>query len=319
MLGVLILLPALGLAQGLTVVVSPEATVSGSYITLGDVAVITGAEPDRIEALRQTQIGDAPAAGRSLVLSKDLFNARLFNKGIDLSGINWEIPGTIKITAASQLLSGDVITEEAKRYLLGQFSDKNSQDLTVSTLSNQPDLHLAPGHITLKAGAQRGTRPGAFNAVDVNVLVNGELKTTAVVRFKIDLLEDVVVTAKVLAPGAVLTADNLKMEKRNVAKSSGIDYVTDLNKVLGLAVKRGLAAGVILDNNLVNKPVIVKRGQEVIITAKAQGLEIAVPGLAMQEGYEGQVIRIQNKTSKKFLSAKVIDADTVRVIVPGGG
>jgi len=316
---VFFLFPGTAGAEGLTVIVAAETILPGPHITLGDVAAISGDNHARIEALRHLKIGNAPFAGRSIVLPMNIFGTRLLNKGVDLSGIEWKVPPYVKITAAHQILKSTEISAVAKDCILAQFAGKTSEDLIINQIGRQSDLVLPPGELTLNARLVQSSHTGLTACVDVDVLINGKLQNTIKMRFQVKLFEEVAVTTKPIAAGKVLTAENLKMERRDTSQgNSNIEYITDLNKVMGLTVRRTIGAGLALNAAALVKPRIMKRSNQVNIIAQSGGIEIVTTGIALQDGYEGQIIRVQNQNTRKIISAKIIDAETVKVLLHGG-
>jgi flagella basal body P-ring formation protein FlgA len=54
-------------------------------------------------------------------------------------------------------------------------------------------------------------------------------------------------------------------------------------------------------------------GSMIHITAKMGDANVQVQGIALQDGKNGQVVRVRNTVTKKIVSGTVIDADTVQV------
>ena len=106
---------------------------------------------------------------------------------------------------------------------------------------------------------------------------------------------------------------NLRSERMDIGKL-GAGYYTDLNKVVGLASRRSLKPGMVLIDSMLVKPVLVKRGAAVNIVARIGSLEVTALGQAMQDGTQGQLIKVQNVNSAKFISARVLDGTTVQVL-----
>jgi flagella basal body P-ring formation protein FlgA len=52
----------------------------------------------------------------------------------------------------------------------------------------------------------------------------------------------------------------------------------------------------------------------VIIEAKTPFLNIRTPGIVMQDGAAGDIVAVKNISSKREITAMVIDSKTVRVI-----
>jgi flagella basal body P-ring formation protein FlgA len=88
-------------------------------------------------------------------------------------------------------------------------------------------------------------------------------------------------------------------------------FLTDINKAVGLQAVNFLRPGTVLNSFSLRQPALIKRGSTVNILARAGGLEVSTVGIAMQDGILGQIIRVQNANSRRFLSAKVLDGSSV--------
>ncbi|MDF2635242.1 MAG: flagella basal body P-ring formation protein FlgA, partial [Pelosinus sp.] len=70
----------------------------------------------------------------------------------------------------------------------------------------------------------------------------------------------------------------------------------------------------VITDSMVNKPVLIKRGSMVILIALVGSMEVTASGQAMQDGYEGQLIRVKNVNSNKIVLGKVIEENKVQVL-----
>ncbi|BBB91539.1 MAG TPA: flagellar basal body P-ring formation chaperone FlgA [Methylomusa anaerophila] len=303
--------------DAITVNVAAEAQLSSPYIALGDIAGIIGGNEARLDSLRRLNLGSAPIPGQTLVFTKELLGARLVAAGVDLSGITWNIPNQVKITSASQVLSGDKILLEAKNFAEKQVKTGYAGECTITPLGNQRDLTLPPGYVTLHMDAPAGIRYNGSTAIQVNVLVDGQPAAVARVRFDIRLYQDVIVTAKLINAKEKVSLENCRLERRDIGRITP-GYITDFNKIREMSVRRTLPAGIVLTGLMLDKPVIIKRGTMITIVGGDSGIEVTAAGIALQNGYEGQLIQVQNANSKKLISAVVADAGTVRVPIYSG-
>jgi flagella basal body P-ring formation protein FlgA len=94
--------------------------------------------------------------------------------------------------------------------------------------------------------------------------------------------------------------------------------MTDAGKVVGLMARRQIAAGMPLNEALLDKPPLVKSGNAVMIMARIGDITVTASGKALQEGGEGEIVRVQNLSSNKILTARVVDKATVEVIIYSG-
>ena len=90
-------------------------------------------------------------------------------------------------------------------------------------------------------------------------------------------------------------------------------YITDSKQPIGFIMKRMTNSGSVLEESMLDKPVILKTGSMIHITAKMGEANVQAQGIALQDGKNGQVIRVRNTVTKKIVSGTVIDADTVQV------
>jgi flagella basal body P-ring formation protein FlgA len=316
LLAVLCLLAAPAWAAPVAVAVNAEVTVTGPQLTLGELASITGDDKDRIKELAAIKLGNAPSPGHRLALTSDALGARLAAANADLSEITWTVPPTIVVTTAAQTISGERLAAAAAEALQNQLGGDGDNELAITPLGTAPDIQVPLGHVDLKADMPAGIRYNAPTGVVVSVSTDGRPFTTVSLRFNVKAYQQVVVAARNIAAREEITTENVRVERREIGKMAG--YVTSIDKVLGLAARRPVTAGTPLTEAAVDKPVLIKRGTNVTILVKAGGMVITAGGQAMQEGREGEVIRVQNVISKRIVSARVVDTNTVQVIIYGG-
>jgi flagella basal body P-ring formation protein FlgA len=296
-------------AQGMTVVIPAEASVSGQYFTLGDVAVIYSDDAERTDNLRRIRLGHTPAPGHSYVINKELILARLHAANVfAATDITWNIPAQLTVTASSQAVSGKQLLEQAEQYLKATVTG----DATITALGEPQDALVPPGIVTYKIMLPYGIRYNTPTNISVGIQVDGQVITQAIVRFEIKKYLQVAVAAKSLSAGEVITADNTTFERRDIGRLMP-GYFTELAKIQGLSVKRPMAPGVVLTESMLKKAVIITRGKPVNIIAQIGNIQVMVAGTALQNGSEGQFIQVKNTSSRKVIIGRVIDDTTVRI------
>lgn len=303
-----------GFAQGITIVVSPTASVGGPLITLGQVAEISGDDTPWVNSLGQLKLGNAASPGSSVVLTKELLNMRLVATGSDFSGIVWSIPDSITVTTSSQSISGQAFINKAIDAIKGQIGlQLSSEDFAIAPNGSVQDVITPLGRIELTTTMPYGIRYNMATPVMVAVSVNGQAFTKVPVKVDVKRYQQVVVAANAIHPTDLFSAENLRYQRMNIGRLEA-GYFTDRNKVLGLASRRSLQPGMVITDFMAVKPILIKRGDNVNIVARIGSMEITAMGQAMQDGKEGQLIRVKNVNSTKVISAKVLDGATVQVL-----
>jgi flagella basal body P-ring formation protein FlgA len=186
-------------------------------------------------------------------------------------------------------------------------------DLTITELSSGQDNVVPAGGLSFAVELPYGIRYNMPTTVSVSLMVDGRLYAKEILKFDVRLYRQVVVAARNMAVGETVTTESVRYERMDVGRLAP-GYVTDMDKLAGLVTRRSVASGQPLNGSMVQKPVMVKRGSIVTIVARVNGIEVSVYGQSLQNGREGQVIRVKNINSNKTVAAKVIDSGTVEVL-----
>lgn len=135
------------------------------------------------------------------------------------------------------------------------------------------------------------------------------------VPVKVTLRQSVVVAALPLERGKVLAPGDVLLAERELGAING-GYLTSTEAVAGQVLRRAVPAGAALAPALLEAPVLVRRGQAVTVQAKSGALTVQAPAVARGDGALGQVIEVQNVSSKKILQAIVKNEKTVEIYLP---
>lgn len=305
-------------AEGILVTIDPDVTVAGPGLTLGEISRITGDDQERVRALGAARLGNAPSPGHRTLLTADTLGTRLAATGFDLTGITWQVPPAITIATAAQTVSGESLAATATEALRRQLglADDSDAAATISPFGAAADIMAPLGKVDLRAELPTGVRYNAPTSVVVYVSTDGRPFTSVSLRYTVKAYQRVVVAARNIAAKEEITADNVRAERREVGRLAG--FVTDVGKVVGLAARRPITAGTLLTEAALDRPVILRRGAAVTILVQTGEMAVTAAGQALQDGREGDAVRVQNTNSKKTITARVVDAHTVQVVIYSG-
>ncbi|WP_229446057.1 flagellar basal body P-ring formation chaperone FlgA [Massilia sp. LC238] len=122
----------------------------------------------------------------------------------------------------------------------------------------------------------------------------------------------VAVTAMPLRAGEVLGIDHVTLERRDVTLIG--DAIGALDAAMGQTSRRSLRAGEVLRANQLVAPQVVKRGDQVLMVARHEGIEVSMAGEALDAGAQGAVVRVRNTASGQVLRMRVAGAGTVEPV-----
>jgi flagella basal body P-ring formation protein FlgA len=122
----------------------------------------------------------------------------------------------------------------------------------------------------------------------------------------------VAVAASPVAAGETLTDAAVTLERRDITLVP--DAVGDPQAVVGQSSRRMLRAGDILRSGQLAAPVLVKRGDQVVMLARRDGVEVSTSGEALDSGARGAVVRVRNGGSGQVVRMRVTAAGTVEPV-----
>ena len=121
----------------------------------------------------------------------------------------------------------------------------------------------------------------------------------------------VAVTAGPVAPGQVLTDDDLVLERRDI---SALSDTVGAAAAVGQASRRSLRAGEVLRQSQLAAPMLVKRGEPVVMIARVDAIEVSTAGEALDSGAQGAIVRVRNVANGRVVRMRVTDAGTVEPV-----
>jgi flagellar basal body P-ring formation protein FlgA len=125
---------------------------------------------------------------------------------------------------------------------------------------------------------------------------------------------EVLVLKAPAAAGARLAVADVVHETRREA-GLPVEYVTDPGALARHTLRHPLGAGAVLTQDMLLPDLIVRHGEEVTIAAGYDGIAVRTGGKALQDGREGERIRVQNLASLRVIEG-VVDADRVIHVTP---
>jgi flagella basal body P-ring formation protein FlgA len=120
---------------------------------------------------------------------------------------------------------------------------------------------------------------------------------------------EVLVARRALERDAELTAADFQLENRRVPGALGA-YVTDIGALAGQRLRRPLTGGEPLSFEALAPAFLIHRGQQVVLIARAGGLEVRMAGIALADGRASESIRVQNLSSQRIVEG-IVRSDTL--------
>ncbi len=286
---------------GEKVSVRKSVQVDSHLVRLGDIFTISGDKAN-------IEIAYAPEPGKRAV-----FDARWLFRVAKAYKIDWR-PLSSRIRTIVTRDSEVIDRAEIEDLLLAALAEKGADPNAEVDLSNRLiRLHVpsdAAGAVEVEEVTydQRSRR---FTAYITTPSGNGSARRTRVRGRLFTTTEIPVLNRRILA-GEIIKREDLEWIKVRNARMQPNTVVNETDLV-GRTPRRGLRAGYPIQVSAVQRPILVAKGSLVTMLLRTPQMLLTAQGKALQNGSEGDVIRISNSQSKNVIEAEVIGDGKVAV------
>ncbi len=238
---------------------------------------------------------------------------RLWFAGLMLALVSQTIATTpANAAAVTSPTAGQQILQAVEQSLLQRVREDHpevpAEQITTSITVNDATANLEPCPAPVLVD-WRGT--SLSNRLTPRVACEG-LGWQVYVPVELTVNIPVVVTARSLSRGQRLVPADLSLAMADVSalRHGHYDSPSDLT---GYEVARNLTKGTVVTPYIAKPPVMIERGDRVIIIATGTGLSVQTEGEALREGSAGQQIPVRNLTSRQTIHAYVRSKGVVEI------
>jgi flagella basal body P-ring formation protein FlgA len=233
----------------------------------------------------------------------------IMRKGMKILYVLW-LCMIISNAQAASYQSHDSIHAAVQQFMTEHTEAVYEQPAEIKNGQLDSRLRLNQCSLPLEVYLPVGSRD--IGRLTVGVKCTGANPWSLHVPVTVTVYKNVIVAAKSLSRGEVLTESDFKPIKYDISQLPA-GYIEDSAYGIGMELKRRLATGVPLTKSMMIKPKIIKRGQHVSIVARAGGMEVRMSGKALAHGAVGDRIRVLNVKSKKKLEGTVTPSGDIKV------
>lgn len=287
------------------VLLRQAVTVNGPVVRLGDLFA-------NVETGADAVVAYAPQPGK-----RSLYDARWLQRVARHYGLAWRPLSTSDQTVVERE-SVAIKVDEIEGQITRELIDKGMRPEMRAELSNRVlRLYVAADSaagvgiedLSFDARSQRFHAVVAAPANDPQaqrVRVSGQVFTSA----------DVPVLARRMLAGEVIAERDIQWIQVRSDRLSR-DAITSAKELVGRTPRHGLRAGVPVLTAEVRLPILVERNGIVTIVFKRPNMTLTAQGRALDEGGEGETVRVANTLTKTVLDAEVSGPATVVVRAAG--
>ncbi|WP_369750657.1 flagellar basal body P-ring formation chaperone FlgA [Photobacterium sp. SKA34] len=138
--------------------------------------------------------------------------------------------------------------------------------------------------------------------------VNWRLNATVYVQLTLPVM----VARTLIHRDEIITRDMLDSKKLQLKAPKSI--ITNVDQVIGLHTNRRIRQGQLITENLLKKPFLINKGDQVLIVAKKGKFEASTKGVALDHGKMKEQIKVENTANQKVIHARVFAQGKVETI-----
>ncbi len=295
------------LAGGVSVDLPAEAEATGTMITLGEIAQVTGDDTEALKAIRDVELGYMPAPGYSRTLQRWKIERAISLAAPDVE-LKWTGGSACRVYPAVEMISASDLYETACKAVKSLF---NGGEITIKATGAINDVSVPRGTAAavLRADLTHDKqRPGNWS-VPVRVLIDGEPYHTVWIGLDVEIYQELPVLLEPALKGTKLTTAMFAIRRVRVKEANSQPLALSL---LSEAVAvRAMPAGHVVTERDVERPLAINANAAVWIEIVHGHIRASVLGVALQSGRIGDLVTVRIEATNKEIQATVTGRDQV--------
>lgn len=207
---------------------------------------------------------------------------------------------------------------------IAQLRIKIAQFLTDEYRNSQADkVDVKVGRLDMRLRLALCDQPIAFSLQDptgnggninVQVACRGSSRWTILAPAQATVFRPMAVAGRNLQRGEIVNIADVTIESLDMGPYRQ-GYNVNIDDIVGKEVKYPINKGEPFRTSVLNAPLAIKRGDEVVMEASIGSIRVSSNGTAISDGRIGQQIRVKNNQSARIINARVVGPGKVESIL----
>jgi len=301
--------PVLAGTGPIRIIVNEFSQVEGGQILLGQIAQIQ-AKPFIKEILETIDLGKSPKPGKIKTLAKNKVLSQLRSSQAAPEEIQLVFPDKIYVKQACQELPKESVRTQVDHLLSDYFSGREYE---VKRLQIQDTGFYPIGDLEMVVPSPIDVdKNGNFN-FNLEVLVSRSREDVIRVRGQVAVYEIIACAAGNLEKGNPINEKDIVLVRKDIFRLRG-QAARDAQSLEGQQLKINVRKNDPILMNWLEPLPLIQKGAVVTLVAEARHMKIVTSGIAREDGFMGQVVRVENLKSGKMVRGIVRQGAMVDVI-----
>jgi len=208
--------------------------------------------------------------------------------------------------------TGETAIKEAVKKHIEDHATWPKDRIRVDFFGAMPEVAIPAGHANLQVRSRAGEHYIGRTSFTVRFSKGDTVVREETVRVRIEVLTDVVASTHGIARDHIIgPGDVMVTSKWMDTATTGV--LTDAGEAVGKKAAMRLNAGTEITRQMLRSVPVVKKGEVVRVVLESGPMVISTVGLCQEDGGRGDLVRVQNLSSKKIIFARVMAQSLVRV------
>ncbi|MCW8275566.1 flagellar basal body P-ring formation protein FlgA [Pseudomonas sp. PCH199] len=185
---------------------------------------------------------------------------------------------------------------------------KGRYEILVNQLDPRMRMPMCDKELT--ASLESPAKP--LGRVTVKVRCEGTSPWTVFVPAQVRLFRDVVTTTRPLRRTGIVEPEDVTLRERDISVINQ-GYLTSTDQAIGQRLTRPMVADQVITLVHLEQAEVIRKGDQVVITARSGTLSVRMPGEALANGSMSEQIRVKNLNSQRVIKAQVVAPGQVEV------
>jgi flagella basal body P-ring formation protein FlgA len=215
------------------------------------------------------------------------------------------------VRRAAQEVSEGAVRQIVETFLADAFGE-GFADVAVRSIELPGPIRIPLGPYGARVLVSPGTQLVGRTRLQVEFTAGDRPVKTVWVVADVERYGSAVVARRAIARGEPIQAEDLQVDRRELTQMPR-EIVTRVEDAVGTVARTALVPYVPIRRDQVAVAPLVRRGDAVLLVLEHGLLRLSAPGEVRHDAGPGEQVRVVNRSSRRELVGRVLDARTVAV------
>ncbi len=296
-----------------TISINSEVEVNKEWIKLGDIAEISGFSQTIRNELNDINLEKAPRPSYEKKITKQLVKLILKDEGYNIKEIEFNMPDKINVKTPSQEISEEEINDFINNYVKSKINYEYDK-INIEIRSLNSEIIIPASNYNLIVSRDRNSYTGNYS-LPIDIMINDESYKRIYVNLKTSIYKKAFEAKRTIYRGNKITKNDFEFKTKDITNiDSALISDWDNSLVKDGELTKTISSGEVLTEEHLEKPVIIKYGDEVQAEVIIGGISVTTMVKAKARGKKGDYINVENISTGKEFKAEIVNNRLVRLV-----